>query len=88
MTAKRKSFEDALRDLEAVVAALEKEDVTLDDALGHFERGVGLMRTCDEHLRNAEGKLKELIKGKDGAYAERILGSMLSILNDEGASDE
>ncbi len=88
MAGKQKNFEQALHELETIIAALERDDLSLDEALAHFESGIGLMRTCDEHLKSAEGKLRELLKGENGEYAERILGSMADMLCDEGAPDE
>ncbi len=68
------SFEAALRELEKVVAKLESPDLTLTGALEQFEKGVALMKTCDSHLKSAEGKIKELLSGKDGEFIQTILG--------------
>ena len=37
-------FESALKELEGIVATLEKGDLPLDAALKHFERGIALTR--------------------------------------------
>jgi exodeoxyribonuclease VII small subunit len=68
------SFETALKELEKIIAKLESPDLTLTGALEHFEKGVTLMKTCDSQLKSAEGKLKELLSGKDGEFIEKILG--------------
>lgn len=68
------SFEAALKELEKIVAKLESPDLTLTSALELFEKGVALMKTCDSHLKSAEGKIKELLAGKDGAFIESMLG--------------
>jgi exodeoxyribonuclease VII small subunit len=68
------SFETALKELEKIIARLESPDLTLTGALEHFEKGVALMKTCDSQLKSAEGKLKELLSGKDGEFIEKILG--------------
>jgi exodeoxyribonuclease VII small subunit len=68
------SFEAALKELEKVVARLEGPDLTLTSALEQFEKGVALMKTCDSQLKSAEGKLKELLAGKNGEFIEKILG--------------
>jgi exodeoxyribonuclease VII small subunit len=68
------SFETALKELETVIAKLESQDLTLTNALDYFEKGVALMKTCDFHLKSAEGKLKELLTGKNGEFIEKILG--------------
>jgi exodeoxyribonuclease VII small subunit len=68
------SFESALKELEKIIAKLESPDLTLTSALEHFEKGVSLMKTCDSQLKSAEGKLKELLSGKDGEFIEKVLG--------------
>jgi exodeoxyribonuclease VII small subunit len=81
---KKQSFEDALEQLEATIAKLESDDLALEEALDYFEKGVALMRVCDEHLRGAEGKLKELLKGENGQFVEKVLGMTLdSVLGNE-----
>jgi exodeoxyribonuclease VII small subunit len=75
MATKKMSFEEALAELERIIDQLERDDLTLTEALAHFERGVTLMRVCDTHLKNAEGKLTELTKGENGAFVEKILGA-------------
>lgn len=68
------SFESALKELEKIISKLESPDLTLTSALEHFEKGVALMKTCDSQLKSAEGKLKELLSGKDGEFIEKVLG--------------
>lgn len=71
------SFESALSSLEKVIAELEKDDLSLDRALTIFEQGIKLMRLCDSHLNNAQGKMKELLKGENGEFIEKVLGDTL-----------
>lgn len=71
------TFERALSELEEIVSKLEKEDLSLDNALKYFERGVNLIRICENHLNSAKGKMTELIKGENGKYIEKILGESL-----------
>ena len=47
------SFEDALRELEAIVDSLEHGDVSLDDAIAAFERGTALKAHCQARLEEA-----------------------------------
>jgi exodeoxyribonuclease VII small subunit len=75
MTKKQPTFEEALKEMEGIVEQLERDDLVLSDALAHFERGVALMRVCDSHLKNAEGKIRELTKGENGEFIERLLGA-------------
>ncbi|HET6726356.1 MAG TPA: exodeoxyribonuclease VII small subunit [Gammaproteobacteria bacterium] len=55
-------FETALKELEAVVATLEKGDTSLDASLKSFERGVQLTRICQKALQDAEQKVEILLK--------------------------
>jgi exodeoxyribonuclease VII small subunit len=75
MTRKDLTFEKALAELEATLGHLESDELTLDESLKHFEQGIALMRVCETHLKSAEGKLRELLKGENGEMVERILGS-------------
>ncbi|MGB9429744.1 MAG: exodeoxyribonuclease VII small subunit [Gammaproteobacteria bacterium] len=58
-------FEAALKELEKIVATLEKGDLSLDAALKHFERGITLTRQCQTALKQAELKVEMLVE-KDG----------------------
>jgi exodeoxyribonuclease VII small subunit len=88
MPQKKETFETAIKKLEAIISSLENDDLTLKEALENFENGVKLMRTCDNHLRNAEGKLKELLKGENGEFVEKTLGITLDSFIDGEDLDE
>lgn len=53
-------FEQALRDLEALVERLEAGELTLEQSLTEFERGVELTRRCQQALTDAEQRVKIL----------------------------
>jgi exodeoxyribonuclease VII small subunit len=55
-----KSFEELQKELEDVVARLERGDVPVDDAIALFRRGEELYRLCVERLDAAELKIEEL----------------------------
>ena len=55
------SFEDALAELEQLVNRLERGDISLEESLQAFERGVNLTRTCQNALQEAEQKVQILI---------------------------
>ncbi len=71
------SFEQSVAELERMVEELERDDLSLEKALHYFENGVHLIRRCDSHLKNAQGKVKELFKGENGEFMERVLGLTL-----------
>lgn len=59
--AKPAQFEKSITALEHVVTSLEKGDLSLDDALKAFEKGIGLTRTCQTLLTEAEQKVEQLL---------------------------
>lgn len=65
MTAKKNPplpFETALAELEILVGQLEQGELTLEDSLQRFERGVALVRSCQNALREAEQTVEQLIE--------------------------
>ena len=60
------SFEDALRELEAIVTSLERGDVSLDDAIAAFERGTALKAHCQKRLEEARMKVEQIKLPADG----------------------
>lgn len=63
-------FEHALKELEALVTRMEQGDISLEDSLQHFERGIELTRACQNALKEAEQKVQILLE-KDGALMEQ-----------------
>ena len=74
------SFEKAITELEQIIENLESDELTLDNAVSNFEKGIGLLRICESHLKSTEGKLKELLKGEHGELVERVLGRTIDSL--------
>lgn len=54
------SFEQSLTELESIVDALERGDMSLEDSLGAFERGITLTRACQKVLDAAEQRVRIL----------------------------
>ena len=63
------SFEHALERLEAIVESMESGDVPLAELLAKFEEGNTLLKTCETRLKEAELKIEQLKKQKDGSAA-------------------
>jgi len=61
-----KNFESALEDLEQVVEQLESGKLALEDSLAAFEKGVGLVKYCNQKLNEVEKKVEVLVKDKEG----------------------
>jgi len=64
------SFEQALKELEAIVRSLEGGAVSLDDSLGHYETGIKLVRRCNTLLDSAEKKVRKLARNEAGEVVE------------------
>ena len=59
------NFESALEELESLVSQMEGGDLSLDESLKAFERGVALTRHCQTALKEAELKVQTLTQDGD-----------------------
>ncbi|MDP0561196.1 MAG: exodeoxyribonuclease VII small subunit [Candidatus Endonucleobacter sp. (ex Gigantidas childressi)] len=69
MTTKKKSafvFEKSLSDLESLVQKIESGDLSLEESLSSFEKGIRLTLECQKALEKAEQKVQLLLSGKNG----------------------
>jgi len=64
---KSDNFESAISELELLVTEMEQGEISLEDSLKKFERGIELTRTCQKALEEAEQKVQMLLEvnGKD-----------------------
>lgn len=65
------SFEKAIEELEGIVARLEKGELTLDESIDFFQRGVELSKYCSKRLDEAERRITLLIEGENGGLDEK-----------------
>lgn len=64
MTKKKQAtfdFEQALENLEELVSSMEDGELTLEESLQAFEKGIKLTRECQSALKNAEQKVQLLL---------------------------
>jgi exodeoxyribonuclease VII small subunit len=59
------AFEKSLKELEALVTKMEQGNLSLEESLQHFERGIQLTRNCQQALKEAEQKV-EILLNKSG----------------------
>ena len=64
------NFESSLTELEQLVDAMEAGDLSLDEALKHFEKGIALASSCQQALQQAEQKVTQLLE-KNGELVEK-----------------
>jgi exodeoxyribonuclease VII small subunit len=71
-------FETALESLEEVVEQLESGELTLEDALAAFEKGVGLVRYCNQKLTEVEKRIELLVRDKEGKLQLKAFEAIVS----------
>ena len=62
----KRSFEQAMGELEKIVQAIESGEVPLAQSLAQYEQGIELISYCQKVLSEAEQKIAKLSKGLDG----------------------
>jgi exodeoxyribonuclease VII small subunit len=72
------SFEESLKRLEAIVEAMEAEDLPLEGLLTRYEEGTRLAKVCQEKLADAELKIQKLEKNSAGEPVLKPLSPDLS----------
>ena len=60
------SFEEAIRELEQVVTALDRGDVALEASIKLYERGAALKARCEAKLKEAEEKVAQITLDANG----------------------
>ena len=61
------AFEEALQQLEDITRALESGELSLDDSIKAYEKGMELKKLCTSILEKAEQKLEYIKKQEDGS---------------------
>ncbi len=70
MATKKPTFEESIARLDEIVKLLERGESPLDEALGLFEEGTKLIKSCGKLLDDAEQKVVKLRRGPDGSPEE------------------
>ena len=65
----KKTFEENLQDLEAIVTKLDTGDVALEDAIAEFQKGMALSKDLQKTLEDAEKTLVKVMQA-DGTETE------------------
>lgn len=72
MSEKSLNFEQAVAELEEIVKKLEKGELTLEESIHFFQRGVELTRYCSKKLDEAERSITMLIEDEDGITEKKM----------------
>ena len=70
------SFEEAIRELEQVVSALDRGDVPLEESIKLYERGAALKAHCETKLKEAEEKVALITQEGDGTIGLKPVDGM------------
>lgn len=65
MISKDFNFEKSIKELEQIAIALENEQLSLDESISLFEKGVKLSKECSQYLENAKQKIVLLTEAED-----------------------
>jgi len=63
---KNMSFEDALKELEGIVAKLERGEAPLEESISIYERGAKLKSHCEGKLKDAQLKVEKIVLDDQG----------------------
>ena len=73
-----KDFERSMQELEALVDQLEQGDLTLEQSLAAFERGINLTRTCQQALDTAEQRVRILTERSETSEPEQYPNDVIT----------
>ncbi len=62
------TFEQALKELQNIVDKLETGQVTLEEAIEMYERGIKLSKYCLQKLTQAELRIKKIVKDESQGF--------------------
>ncbi len=61
-----RKFEEELADLEGIVTQIDSGELSLEDSIAAFERGVALVRSLNQKLDEVERRVEVLIRDSRG----------------------
>lgn len=59
------NFEEAINELDEIVGNLDKGNLTLDNALDEFKKGIEIYKKCQKKLEETEGKVKLILDNEE-----------------------
>lgn len=60
------NFENAMQRLEAIVAAMESDELPLEHLIVRYEEGIRLVQLCETKLKAAEKKIEVITRKAQG----------------------
>ena len=81
-----KKFEDELADLESIVSRIDSGELSLEESISAFERGVALVRLLNQKLDEVERRVEVLIRDSRGELKKSPYQGDLA--RDDGSEDK
>ena len=66
------NYEEAMESLETIVEALERGELSLDESLSMFQKGIELSKYCSKRLDEIEKKITILLEDEKGEIKEEV----------------
>ncbi len=60
------TFEQAIKELTAIVGKIEQGEITLNDSLQQYEKGMSLIKHCRKILQDAEKRIEKISSDQEG----------------------
>jgi exodeoxyribonuclease VII small subunit len=67
-----RTFEEQMEEFEQIIISMENGDVSLDESIKLFQKGIKLSGLLYKRLNDVEKKVITLVEGENGKYEERI----------------
>jgi len=83
-----RKFEDELADLESLVGRIDSGELSLEESISAFERGVALVRSLNQRLDEVERRVEVLIRDSRGELKRAPFQSDLARDNGEDKDDD
>jgi exodeoxyribonuclease VII small subunit len=78
-----KTFESAMEEIEQVVEQIESGELSLEESLAAYEKGVGLVKFCYQKLNEVEKRIEFLVKDKEGKLQLKVFENLGAEENDD-----
>ena len=70
MSGKKKTYEEAMAELEEIISEMEKGSVPLDKSIEYFKKGADLIKYCEGLLDEYDKMITKVTEGEDGKPEE------------------
>lgn len=75
MAKDKKNFEESMKNLEQIVDALERGELSLDESIDLFQKGIELSKYCSKRLDEIEKKITILVEDEKGGLVEEAFST-------------